>query len=170
MSNYDWSRFTKRIDVNVPIETLYTAWSTRRAMEDWFLRLCDYKKPDGTPRAGDEPAEKGDSYTWRWHGWANDTTETGTILEANGQDYFSFSFGGEKAGDMRVNVTLKTEEGVSIVEVTQENIPTDENGKTQYHLGCMEGWVFYLANLKSVLQGGIDLRNRNEKLGKIINK
>jgi hypothetical protein len=33
----------------------------------------------------------------------------------------------------------------------------------------MEGWVFYLANLKSFPEGGIDLRNKNEKLKSVIN-
>lgn len=39
MSNYDWSRFVTRINVNAPIEKLYWCWATREGMEYWFLRL-----------------------------------------------------------------------------------------------------------------------------------
>jgi len=35
-------------------------------------------------------------------------------------------------------------------------------------VGCGEGWTFYLANLNSYLQGGIDLRNKNEKIQGVI--
>jgi hypothetical protein len=55
------------------------------------------------------------------------------------------------------------------VELVQEEIPTDENGKQIFHLGCKSGWTFYLANLKSIFEGGIDLRNRNTKLQDVLN-
>jgi hypothetical protein len=70
---------------------------------------------------------------------------------------------------MKVRIQIKTEEDTSIVELLQYDIPVDEKGKVNFHLGCAEGWVFYLANLKSVLEGGIDLRNKNEKFKKMIN-
>lgn len=36
-------------------------------------------------------------------------------------------------------------------------------------LGCSNGWTFYLTNLKSVYEGGLDLRNKDEKLSAMIN-
>lgn len=36
-------------------------------------------------------------------------------------------------------------------------------------VGCGEGWVFYLANLKSILEGGIDLRNKNDAIRNVLN-
>jgi hypothetical protein len=63
----------------------------------------------------------------------------------------------------------KKKEGENIVELLQENIPTDEQGMHSWHLGCKTGSTFYLANLKSVLEGGIDLRNKSEKLQRVIN-
>lgn len=99
-----------------------------------------------------------------WWGCGDDTDEKGTVLEQNGKDQFKFSFG--KAGDVTVSI-IKLE-GETIVELTQENIPTDDKGFQYYHLGCKGGWTFYLANLKAVLEGGIDLRNRNEKIGEVI--
>jgi hypothetical protein len=36
-------------------------------------------------------------------------------------------------------------------------------------VGCGEGWTFYLTNLKSILEGGVDLRNKEMKLKNVIN-
>jgi uncharacterized protein YndB with AHSA1/START domain len=165
MSSYDWSRFVTRINVNAPIEKLYWCWATREGMEYWFLRLSEFTKPDGTLRANGDLVQQGDVYRWRWHGWSDETTEDGTILEANGKDLLKFSFG--KAGNC--SVTLKNEAGENLVELVQDEIPTDEQGMHYWHLGCKTGWTFYLANLKSLLEGGIDLRNKNEKLQRVIN-
>lgn len=134
-------------------------------MEYWFLRLSEYKKPGGNLRASNEFVQKGDSYRWRWHGWPDEVTEEGTIIDCNGKDFFKFSFG--KAGNCAV--TIKQEDGHTLVELLQDNIPDDEQGKHYWHLGCKTGWTFYLANLKSLLEGGIDLRNKNERLKNVIN-
>ena len=91
--------------------------------------------------------------------------EEGTILDCNGKDFLKFSFG--KAGNC--SITIKEEMGVNIVELMQDNIPTDEHGMQYWHLGCKTGWTFYLANLKSILEGDIDIRNKNEKIRQVIN-
>ena len=165
MASQDWSRFVTRINVNAPLQTLYNAWATRAGMESWFLRLSEYKKPDGVIRKNDEPVQKDDTYRWMWHGWPDSMVEHGKILELNGKDYFKFSFG--NAGN--VAITIRKEEGENIVELVQDNIPSDEESKFNWHIGCKTGWTFYLANLKSILEGGIDLRNKNEKIQQVIN-
>ena len=164
-TSYDWSRFVVRISINAPVDKLYHAWATREGMEYWFLRLSEYKKTDGSIRSNDEYVDKGDTYKWLWHGWPDDTVEHGTILDCNGKDFFKFSFG--KAGNC--TVTIKKEEGEMMVELVQDNIPTDEQGMHYWHLGCKTGWTFYLANMKSLYEGGIDLRNKNEKLQQVLN-
>lgn len=165
MGNYDWTRFVTRININASIEKLYACWATREGIELWFLRMSEYAKPGGNLRANDEPVQKGDTYRWRWWGWPDDMIEEGSILEANGKDFFKFSFG--IAGNCAVSI--KQEEGETIVELVQDNIPATEQGMHNWHLGCKTGWTFYFANLKSLMEGGIDLRNRNEKLTRVVN-
>jgi hypothetical protein len=164
-TSYDWSRFVVRINVNAPGKILYDAWATRAGMEYWFLRLSEYKKPDGSIRENKDHVQKGDTYKWLWHGWSDETVEHGAILDCNNSDYIKFSFG--KAG--KCGVTIKKEEEETIVELIQDNIPTNEQGMHYWHLGCKTGWTFYFANMKSLYEGGIDLRNRNEKLQQVIN-
>lgn len=161
----DWSSFRVRIDVNAPLQQLYDAWATRKGMESWFLRLCEYKRPDGSLRGNEEPVQKGDTYRWLWHGWSDETVEYGEILDCNGTDTLQFSFG--KAGNCTVRIY--EEQGEKIVELLQENIPTDDPGRMLWHVGCKTGWTFYLANLKSFFEGGIDLRNKKENLREVLN-
>lgn len=164
-TSYDWSRFVVRINIQADIAKLYDAWATRAGMEYWFLRLSEYKKQDGNLRGNNERVEKGDTYKWLWHGWPDETVEFGSILDCNGSDHFKFSFG--KAGDCAV--TIKKELDETVVTLVQDNIPTDENGMHYWHLGCKTGWTFYLSNMKSLYEGGIDLRNKNEKLQQMVN-
>jgi uncharacterized protein YndB with AHSA1/START domain len=165
MANYNWSTFTTRIAVNTSLEKLYWCWATREGIEYWFLRMSEYKKPDGSLRTNDEPVQKGDTYTWRWYGWSDETTEYGTVLDCNGKDFFKFSFG--KAGNCIVSIK---KEGVhTVVELVQDAIPDTDEGRHMWHVGCKTGWTFYLANLKSMLEGGIDLRNKDEHLKNVVN-
>jgi len=164
-TSYDWGRFIVRININTPTQKLYDAWATRSGIEHWFLRVSEYKKPDGDLRHNHEHVEAGDTYKWLWHGWPDETVEYGTIIEANGRDFFKFSFG--KAGNCTVKIFRDI--GETFVEITQDNIPDDDHGRYYWHLGCKTGWTFYLANMKSLYEGGIDLRNKNELLQGLIN-
>ncbi len=165
MEEINWGRFVVRIDVNASPKALYAAWATRAGIESWFLRLSEYKAADGTIRAKNEPVQKGDNYKWMWHGWPDETVEYGTILDCNDKDFFRFSFG--KAGNCTVRIYK--EQGETIVEIMQEDIPNDETGKHTWHVGCKTGWTYYLTNLKSVYQAGTDLRNKKDGIGQLLN-
>lgn len=165
MEAINWGSFVTRIDVNVPIEKLYAAWATRAGIESWFLRMSEYKSADGTIKAGNELVQKGDTYKWMWHGWPDDTVEHGAILDCNGKDFFKFSFG--KAGNCTVRIYK--EQGETIVEILQDEIPDDDKGKHTWYVGCKTGWTYYLTNLKSVYQAGTDLRNKKEGIGRLLN-
>jgi hypothetical protein len=165
MSNFDWSRFTVRINVKAPTEKLYWCWATKGGIECWFLRKSDYKKSDGTLYNGDEFVKKGDKYSWWWYGYPDEVVEHGEILDCNGKDFFQFKFG--DAGICTVKIY--SEQNENIVELIQDRIPIDDKAKQNWHIGCKTGWTFYMANLKSMIEGGIDLRNKNEQLQNMLN-
>lgn len=164
-SAFDWSRFVQRVNINADRKKIYRAWSTPAGIEQWFLRKAIFVGDNGKSRGAEQSVQKNDNYEWYWHGWDDSMVEKGTILEANGSDLFKFSFG--KAGT--VTVTIKTEQNETILELLQKNIPVDDPSKAYFHVGCTKGWVFYLANLKSILEGGIDLRNKNVELKNMVN-
>ena len=165
MGEFDWSRFAVRINVKASAEKLYWCWATKEGIEFWFLRRSDYKRPDGSLYKSNEFIKNGDKYSWWWYGYPDEVVEHGEILGCNGKDLFQFRFG--EAGICTVKIYAEQDE--NIVELVQDHIPTDEKAKQNWHIGCKTGWTFYLANLKSMLEGGIDLRNRNEKLQNMIN-
>ncbi|ATL46644.1 hypothetical protein COR50_05290 [Chitinophaga caeni] len=165
MQHYDWSQFTKRIDINASLKDIFNAWSTQAGLEKWFLRTASFLTEEGKKRGKSDHVQQGDQYKWLWYGYSDDTAENGKVLDTNQVDTIQFSF----AGDCIVTVTIKKEGGTHIVELTQSEIPTTDEAKAKYHLDCMAGWTFYLANLKSILESGPDLRNKNESLKGMLN-
>lgn len=157
MIDKKWTSFKVTGDYNTDIRSLYEAWATTKGLEKWFLRQADFFT---VPRRKREPEEfilKEDTYEWYWHGYGDDTVEKGVILEANGTDTIKFTFAGESI----VTVTMYSRNGVSIIELTQENIPIENDPSKNLYVQCQLGWTFYLANLKSVIEGGLDLRNKS---------
>lgn len=165
MSSHDWSKFSTRININVSPPEVYAAWTSQAALERWFLRVAEFTDSKKRIRAAGSTIRQGDAYRWLWHGYDDSVVERGTILELNDKDYLRFTF----AGTCLVTVVMRKVARGTILELRQENIPADEESRIRYHLGCLTGWTFYLANLKSILEGGVDLRNKNVKLQHVLN-
>ncbi|MCX6145381.1 MAG: hypothetical protein NTZ35_19415 [Ignavibacteriales bacterium] len=64
MSDYDWSRFSARIDVKTGLNDIYTAWTTRLGLERWFLRVAEFTTPNGGKRDAAVEIQSGDRYRW----------------------------------------------------------------------------------------------------------
>lgn len=163
MSKIDRTSFTLRIPVRASKATLYKAWTTAGELERWFLRSAKLRDADDRPLKGTTPITKGGSYAWKWYGY--DGVEEGRILEANGKDHLRFTF----AGDCLVDVKLVTKGRQVVVELVHSKIPTDDASFRNIYIGCLRGWTFWLANLKSVYEGGLNLRNENAALSGMLN-
>ena len=159
----DWSTFTRRITVNSSKKAIYDAWAIPSQIERWFLRAAEYTEFDGATRDRDREVEDGDLYLWHWHGFSDEVSEGGLVTEANGLDRFAFTF----TQNCLVTIEIKEESGETVVELTQSQIPDDDNRSV--YVECSYGWAFYLANLKSILEGGIDLRNKNGAITNVVN-
>lgn len=150
----DWTSFTLQIAVKSDMETVWRAWSTSQGMEAWFLEKCHYYDKQNLVVAPDVESESGGTYNFRWYLY--DIEEQGKITEVVPFKLFQFTF----AGDCLVDIMFETKQDHVVVVLRQHNIPTDEKSKFSIRIGCLEGWTFYLANLKSILEGGIDLRGK----------
>lgn len=149
----DWTSFELKIAVKAAMQDLYHAWTTAEQVEKWFLQECTYLN-DGAKIAAAQAVQAGCTYAWRWYFY--DETEYGDIREANGKDFLQFSF----AGNCLVDVQLEAAGEYTLLRLRQHNIPTDEASQFGIRIGCVEGWTFYLTNLKSVYEHGHDLRNK----------
>lgn len=161
----DLNVFTRKIKISSPIKTVYTAWCTQRGLETWFLRKAEFRSAEGELRMTGERCNEGDIYFWLWHGYSDDVHENRKVLSVNGSDRIKFEF---SAGTI-VEVVLSEERSATLLTLTQTNFPADPEKRIDYYVGCSTGWTFYLANLKSVLEGGIDLRNKELSVENAIN-
>lgn len=163
MKNFDWTTFTRKIAVKAEMADIYAAWTKASAIEKWFLSKAVYFDTTQKPVSKETQIEKGFTYEWNWYLF--DVTERGKITEANGKDFIQFTF----AGECLVDIKLSAQGDYVVVELTQKNIPTDDNSKQGIRLGCDTGWSFFLVNLKSVYEGGLDLRNKDSDFKGMVN-
>ncbi|AIM37504.1 hypothetical protein KO02_12995 [Sphingobacterium sp. ML3W] len=163
MDNFDWTSFTKRIAIKSSLSEIYGAWTIATNLEKWFLESVVFHTAEGNLLEPTTPVEGGVRYDWYWY--LDSAPMHGEILNANGKDFLQFTFEGSTIVDVR----LSTHEEYVIVELQHHDIPQDNYSKQYIRLGCSNGWAFYLHNLKSIYEGGIDLRNKDPKLGVMIN-
>jgi len=156
MTENKWAKFTITADFETDVRSIYEAWTTSAGLEKWFLRKAEFYTIAGRLRSPEEFISKEDTYEWYWHGFDDSTVEKGQVLEVNSIDSLKFSF----SGGSIVSISIKGKNGLTILELTQENIPEESDPSKNLYVQCQIGWTFYLANLKSVLEGGIDLRNK----------
>lgn len=162
MSN-NWSEIKLRVNTTAPIEKVYPALSTSGGLESWFLRKAEFTGGGNSRQAG-EKIQKGDEYAFHWYGYPDSKGHTGKWLGADGKSVVSFTF----SQDLPVSISLYRECDETIIELTETFDPTDEGVARNHYLGNMKGWIFYLVNLKSVLEGGLDLRNRKVELQNVL--
>jgi uncharacterized protein YndB with AHSA1/START domain len=163
MDNFDWTSFKLQIAIKKTEEELFNAWAVPSEIEKWFLKTAEYTGQQNANREKNLSTETGDRYNWTWYLYSE--TEHGRILNVAPAKSFSFTF----AGDCIVNVTFRPDGEYTIVQLTQSEIPTDERSKKEIRLGCEKGWSFFLVNLKSFYENGIDLRNKDERLKGMVN-
>jgi uncharacterized protein YndB with AHSA1/START domain len=151
---YDWTQFNIHIYCNKPVDEVFRMWATPEGLEKFFIKSAKHFNPDLTAKKPSEIAKTKDVYHWTW---IHEYELSGEILEVTDKPSISFTFGNMA---FKINVIDAGEK--SLVKLHQYNIPdkTEEN-KAFDHLNCRSCWVFYLTNLKSVLEKGYDLRDAN---------
>ena len=164
MNSTSWDQFHCRIPINATIRAIYQKWTTQKGLESWFLRLAEFRDSDGNIRPRDEYVQQGDQFHWLWHGYSDEHGEKRSILAANGLDTIQFGF----SDNTTVEVKIYREQGMTIVDLHQTNITYKDIPKDNLHVQCSICWTFYLANLKSIMEGGIDLRNKDVTLQNVI--
>ena len=154
-----FDKFTITADINTEdVRSVYLLWTTPEGLESWFLREANFYTIGKRLRAKDESIAKEDTYEWLWYGY--EESERGVVMETNEIDLIKFTFSGKSV----VSVNLKSANGATLVELTQENIPQENDLDKNLYVQCQIGWTFYLANLKSIVEGGVDLRNKRVDL------
>jgi uncharacterized protein YndB with AHSA1/START domain len=140
---FDWTQFTQRVAVAAPVEKVFKMWTDPEHLRNWFLADAKIE------------LRKGGKYEWKWLAGVK---EKGKVLDVKKPSRISFTFAGSVC-----DVFVKKDKRGSLVILHQHDIPKTEKGKSDVHLNCSCGWTFYLTNLKTYLEYGIDLRENKPK-------
>jgi hypothetical protein len=163
-SPIDFSQFKLRVNIKASIEDAYKAWATAAGLNSWFIGKMFFTDEKGVVRADNDLARVGDEYTCSFLRTPDNVLIKGKVLKANDKNLFSFSF----SKNCPVTISIYSEHEETIVELIESNVPNEEDVVIRQYVSDSKGWIFYLVNLKSVLEGGLDLRNRNAGIKNVI--
>ena len=160
----DFSQFKLRVNIKTSVEDVYKAWATPAGLNSWFIGKMVFTDEKGVVRPDDAPVQVGDEYACSFAKNPDTVLIRGKVLKANGKNLFSISF----SKNCPVTISIYSEHGETIVELLESNVPNEEEVMVRQYVGDSKGWIFYLINLKSVLEGGLDLRNRSVEIKNVI--
>jgi uncharacterized protein YndB with AHSA1/START domain len=139
--DYDWTRFEITFFYYAPLDRVFRAWATPGGLESFFIKECR------TAADKQELVSAGDAYLFRYvHGYEHD----GRFLAVEENGCIRFTF-----GSMEVAVSFDTIDNGTRVVLQQSGI----EDQVFSHMNCRSCWLFFMTNLKSVLEHGIDLRD-----------
>ena len=153
MSAYDWSQFNVCMYYRAPRAEVFRRFATAAGLESFFIGQAEHRAPDGTPRGRDAIVQLGDTYQWTY---LHDFAHGGTFLAVEPDRLVRFTF-----GDMTVQVRLRTVGDATEVDLHQTGCATEDPARAWQHVNCRSCWIYFLTNLRSVLAGGEDLRDRD---------
>ncbi len=138
---YDWSQFTQSVAVAAPVEKVFKMWSDPEQLRKWFLSGAKME------------LKRNGNFEWEWLGGIK---EYGKILDVHKPSRITFTFAGSVC-----DVRIKKDKRGALLILHQHDIPVTDKYKAGVHLSCSCGWTFFLTNLKTFLEYGIDLRETN---------
>lgn len=174
----DWLGFTQAIHVSCAAAAAWRALATCDGLERWFLLRAEATTADGRPWPKDRALEAGLGIRLTWPSLGEpdaagravpgEVTETDEVLRAEPPQRIRLSwYEGKGWVELRI---VPRPDGRITVELEQRMHPTgDFRLLESAYVGCREGWAFYLANLRSVLEHGHDLRERTPDRRGLVN-
>lgn len=149
---HDWSSFDVFLYIDAPVDRVMEYWRTTGGLQSFFIADIAVGSTEDSP-AGETRIKSGDPYTWRWiHGHRL----SGEFLQAD-KAAVGFTFG----GDYRVTVDATGAGDGSLLHLNQRGMADSESERVSGSLNCRSCWIYFLVNLKSVLEAGNDLRDHN---------
>lgn len=150
-NNFNLAEFRHSIYLHSLKGEVYYYIATGDGICRWFMGQAEYIDSNGNILNAAVPARKDDTFRWQW--LAKDLNISGHVIESAENELFSFTFGKL----FEVSITIKEVEGRTLLTLHQKYATGAEKNDFA-HINCCTCWVFFLTNLKSVLEHGIDLR------------
>lgn len=148
--NFNLQKFSHGIYLDCSQSTAYDHIAKAEGFTKWFIGQADYVSGNIVRLPGNY-IQAGDSFIWKW--LAKDLELKGTILKAEKDAELTFTFGLLH----EVKIILYESNTRTHLRLEQYYIPGAEPNDF-LHINCAVCWVFFLTNLKSVIEHGNDLR------------
>lgn len=149
--NFNKEEFSHAVLIDADLVKVFEFIATGTGITKWFTGNADYFYGDKSIRFGSETAQKGDSFLWKW--MKKDLELKGVITESELNKNLSFTF----SPYFIVEVKLSEENKRVKLILTQRYQDVSIKSEFAFINSCVS-WVFYLTNLKSVIETGNDLR------------
>jgi uncharacterized protein YndB with AHSA1/START domain len=153
----DWTRFHLYVAIDASPEEIFCSWSTSQGMESFFVEMMAIRNPAGRLLDPDEAVSSGCHYVWRWDSGA---LVRGEFLDVQPGCELSFSF-----GESKVRIRVQAQKAGTLLELCQYDMEDTEQNRMHLHTNCRSAWVYFLTVLKTLLEHGIDGRDRSRATG-----
>jgi len=153
----DWTTFDLYVAIDAEPSTIMSSWSTINGMESFFVQMMRITGPDSVELEPDTEARPGDRFVWRWH---NGRRLVGEYLQAKTKNEVQFTF-----GDSKVSVVALPYKTGSLLRLRQYDIPDTQEARMHIYGNCRAAWVYFLTVLKTLLEHGVDGRDKTRETG-----
>lgn len=154
--SYDWSQFHVQMYYPAPVDDVFNRWATPKGLASFFLEEAVHRSQGGSVRGPEEMAQTGDAYEWSY---LHHFKHGGTFTQVVENELLAFTF-----GSMAVSIRFSEHEGATLVDLHQTGCSTEDPQRAWDHVNCRSCWIYFMTNLRSVLQGSPDLRDRAHPL------
>jgi len=161
-NSFNMKSFRHSICLNKSVEDIYKLIGTGAGFTKWFIGKSVYDN-DGITRKDNKYVQSGDKFKWDW--LEKDLSVTGKVLDAEVNNKFKFTFGSL----FIVTISVKEDKGRTLFTLSQEYSPNSEANDIT-HINCCVCWVFFITNLKSVIEFGNDLRETQIDNEELVNR
>jgi uncharacterized protein YndB with AHSA1/START domain len=153
----DWTTFDLYVAIDAKPSTIMNSWSTINGMESFFVQMMRITGPDSAELDPDAKARPGDRFVWRWD---SGRRIAGEYLQTEARNEVRFTF-----GESKVSIMARPYKTGSLLRLRQYDIPDTEQARMHIYGNCRAAWVYFLTVLKTLLEHGIDARDKTRETG-----
>ncbi len=161
--NYNSNEFYHGILLDKTPSEIFSFAATGGGLEKWFIGKAEFRSPDNIKRNQGEIAQAGDKFQIDW--LAKDLSVNGEVIEVKDNSVFRFTFGPL----FIVTIIVKQHGARTLFTLKQEYAPGAARNDFA-HINCCVCWAFFVTNLKSVAEHGIDLRETGSEDESLVNR
>ncbi len=152
-----WTSFRLYVAIDAEPDRIFQSWATSAGMEGFFVEMMAIRDQDGKLLKPDETADAGCQYVWRW--------DSGALIKGEFLDVVPGREIGFTFGEYKVRIRVFPGKTGTILELYQYDMEDTEHNRMHLHTNCRAAWVYFLTVLKTLLEHGVDGRDRSRANG-----